>query len=107
MKPKLMVGILAACVCAVPLAATQLKTAAQDNAPKFIRNGSAAMGIAVDVMRAIERLDPELKFVGDQQFLSVTRIELGLSDENKTGAEHLDISSPGKRGMGPEPIESP
>ena len=91
MHSNLIAGLIAAsCIWTAPLAATQLKTAAQDNAPKFIKSGTEITGIAVDVMRAIERVDPELKFVGDQQFVPMKRIEAGLSSE-ATSDGHLDV----------------
>jgi len=59
------------------LFAFDIKTAAQDSGPKFKKNGDASItGISIDVMRAIEKLDPSIKFVGDQKFDPFRRIEL-------------------------------
>lgn len=82
------IGIGAALIlsCASPaLGMTKIRTAAQDaSEPKFVvlyESGKSAVGgICVDIMRAIERVDPTLKFVGDQTWQPLLRIEAGVSN---------------------------
>ncbi|MGQ5524343.1 substrate-binding periplasmic protein [Chitinimonas sp. PSY-7] len=63
-------------VLILQMAYAEIKTAAQiDSEPKYIKEGSAAVGICVDIMRAVEKVDPSLKFVGDQQWQPLARIE--------------------------------
>lgn len=58
------------------LSAEELKTAAQDSSPKFIKNDDGSItGIGIDVMRAISKIDPTIMFAGDQTFLPFRRIE--------------------------------
>lgn len=59
----------------LPAFATEIRTAAQNSQPKFIQNGSAVEGLCVDVFRAIERLDPTVKFSPLESFVPLTRIE--------------------------------
>jgi len=59
------------------LAALELKTAAQESSPKFKKDSDGSItGICVEVMRAVEKLDPTIKFVGDQKFEPFRRIEV-------------------------------
>ncbi len=60
---------------------TILRTAAQECEPKYFRldNEEKINGICVDVMRAIENIDPTIKFIGDQNFIPFQRIEEGVS----------------------------
>lgn len=83
--------VLAASSFSAQAAVFTLVTAAQDNSPKFIKQNGKMEGIAIDAMRAIEKIDPELKFSGEQTFLPIKRIEIGLSPESATGPEHLDV----------------
>ncbi|KQV53745.1 hypothetical protein [Duganella sp. Root336D2] len=46
-----------------------------DSEPKFVLQGTAVAGSCIDIFRAIERLDPGLKFVGDRQWMPLKRIE--------------------------------
>lgn len=71
--------------------AAPLSTAAQDNSPKFVQKGGQMTGIGVDVLRGLEKIDPELKFTGDDQFWPQKRIEAGLSSEVPSGSGHLDV----------------
>lgn len=59
-----------------------IKTAAQNSSPKFFLNPSKqkVIGICVDVMRAIEKIDPSIKFLGDQNFMPLSRIERDLEE---------------------------
>ncbi len=61
--------------------AIELKTAAQDSAPKYFVNEDHSMaGLCVDILRAIERTDPEIKFSGYDHFLPFNRIQKQLED---------------------------
>lgn len=64
--------------------AADLRTAAQDaTAPKFVARhgpaGAQVVGLCIDILHAIERLDPELRFVGTQHWLPMPRVEAGLA----------------------------
>lgn len=68
-------------------AVTEIRTAAQEaSEPKFValnQTGKTVIGgICVDIMRAIERVEPSLKFVGDQEWQPLVRIEAGMSTDN-------------------------
>lgn len=75
---------LALC-CAAPAGAVALlRTAAQEaTEPKFIAvQGAGArhvIGLCIDIMRAVERVDPGLKFVGDQTMQPLIRVEAGIA----------------------------
>jgi ABC-type amino acid transport substrate-binding protein len=68
----------------IPLRAAEIRTAAQAaSIPKFVtveegRNTSVG-GLCVDVFRAIERVDPDLVFAGDQDWQPLARIEAGVA----------------------------
>ncbi|MCG2586053.1 ABC transporter substrate-binding protein [Massilia sp. TS11] len=66
----------------------ELRTSAQlATAPKFISKGrTEVVGLCVDVFRALERIDPGLRFSGDQQWRVTARIE----DELERG--QLDVA---------------
>lgn len=58
------------------LSSQELKTAAQESAPKFIKNTDGSVtGLSVDVMRAISAIDPTVKFKGYQVVIPLKRIE--------------------------------
>lgn len=60
----------------LPAVATEIRTAAQeDSEPKYLNEGGKVVGLCIDIMRAIERLDPSLRFSGDQTWLPLKRIE--------------------------------
>lgn len=64
--------------------AMEVRTAAQDGAdPKFVRlqqGGKPQVGgLCVDIMRAIERVEPGITFVGDQSWQPIARIEAGVA----------------------------
>ena len=72
---------LALLLLAAPAFAAELRTAAQDSAPKFVRHSDGAVsGISIDVMKAINRVDPTLRFVGDTKFMPLKRIENQLDN---------------------------
>ncbi|WP_171014157.1 ABC transporter substrate-binding protein [Chitinivorax sp. B] len=49
-----------------------------ESEPKYVATGNTIGGICVDIMRAVEQSDPSLRFVGDQRWLSLGRIEAGV-----------------------------
>jgi polar amino acid transport system substrate-binding protein len=61
----------------------EIKTAYQDVYPKFIIknvNGTVELyGLCIDIENAIEKADPDIRFVADKEFLPFTRIETGLT----------------------------
>ncbi len=58
-----------------------LKTAAQESFPKYYKINDRAMGgICVEIMQAIERIDPAIKFSGYQAFLPFKRLQRYLQD---------------------------
>lgn len=62
----------------------EIKTAAQESKPKFFYkpNGKEITGICIDIMREIERIEPDIKFSGDQTFLPLKRIEEEVKNGN-------------------------
>lgn len=66
-------------LAATSISADTLRTAAQESPPKFFKHSDGGMtGIGCDIMRAIERLDPSIRFTGEQTFVPIKRIELML-----------------------------
>jgi ABC-type amino acid transport substrate-binding protein len=53
----------------------ELRTAAQPNTPKFYRDNGTLTGISYDIIQAIQRADPTLRFSGYEQELPTKRIE--------------------------------
>jgi ABC-type amino acid transport substrate-binding protein len=77
-------AVLALALACSPLRATEIRTAAQEaSSPKFIALGpdgkTAIVGLCVDIMRAIERVDPDIVFVGEQRWQPLARIEAGIA----------------------------
>ena len=61
--------------------AIELKTAAQDSTPKYFLDEDDRMGgICVDIMQAIEVVDPEIKFAGYQRILPFKRLQMYLEE---------------------------
>jgi polar amino acid transport system substrate-binding protein len=76
MKNYLRIVFIALLILSNNLCAQVLKTAAQDSAPKFIKKSPGTVtGLSIDVMQAISRIDPTIKFNGDQTILPFKRIE--------------------------------
>lgn len=77
-------GSIFALLCSAPaLAVTEIRMAPQDAAaPKFVEtnhDGKRAIGgLCVDIMREIERVEPSLKFVIDQDWQPLIRIETSM-----------------------------
>jgi len=60
---------------------TVLRTVAQDqSAPKFITTASGSVGFCVDALRAIERQEPRLRFVGEDRSEPTGRLENRLAE---------------------------
>ena len=60
-------------------AALELKTSAQDSPPKYyLRDDGSMGGICVDILHAIETVDPGLSFKGHEEFLPFKRLQLYL-----------------------------
>src|SRR5471032_2288513 len=77
--------------CAGAAAVTEIRTAAQINSdPKFIGATSlgreTVTGMCVDVFHAIEKNDPELKFVGVQEWEPPARIEVSIFNKKTDAA---------------------
>src|SRR5471032_2037642 len=65
-------------------AGAPIRVAAQEaTAPKFVqlkRNGRIEIGgICIDIMRAIERVEPDISFVGDQRWQPFPRLLASLA----------------------------
>jgi hypothetical protein len=69
-----------------------LRVAAQQGTePKFLDGSNGAIaGICPDVMRGIERIDPGLKFSGDQHWMPLTRVvsEMAAGQQDAACALH-------------------
>ncbi|MBV6321393.1 substrate-binding periplasmic protein [Duganella violaceipulchra] len=73
--------LLSATCCALMLSASLpahaivLRTAAQEGTePKFIADGKGhVVGLCVDILRAVEQIEPTLQFVGDQHWKPLIR----------------------------------
>lgn len=75
---------IALALASLPLCASDLRTAAQKASdPKFVayyQDGNVVVGgLCVDIMRAIERAEPGITFVGTDSWLPFIRIETGLN----------------------------
>lgn len=75
--PLLLTAILLASAVTTA-AAIEIRTAAQDSQPKFVKDSNGVSGLCVDIFKAIERTDPELKFSQLKDFVPLPRIEDGL-----------------------------
>lgn len=62
-------------------APTELRIAAQEEtAPKYIKSDAGAgVGMCVDLVQALERTDPELRFVGGERWMHLVRVLTELS----------------------------
>lgn len=65
----------------VPAFGIELRTAAQEASPKFFIKDGKMVGICVDALRAIEKTDSDIRFVGDQKFNPLKRIEFLMETE--------------------------
>lgn len=56
-------------------AEVELRVAAQEEtAPKYLSDGAGVSGLCVDVLRALERVAPELRFTGGERWMPVVRV---------------------------------
>jgi polar amino acid transport system substrate-binding protein len=78
MRKLLVILCLLNCVCVAE--AVELKTAAQESTPKYYLHNRQMRGLCVDLINAIESIDPGLKFSGYEKFAPLTRIEAGLEE---------------------------
>ena len=61
--------------------AIEFKTAAQESTPKYYKSKNGTIkGINIDIMKAIEKVDSQIKFVGTQKFIPFKRIKKYLSN---------------------------
>jgi glutamate/aspartate transport system substrate-binding protein len=77
-----LVAALCCMLSALPaFPAEHLRVAAQvGTEPKFLSaDTGAVIGLCTDILRAIERIDPGLKFTGDQLWMPVTRVMTELA----------------------------
>nr|WP_295085397.1 transporter substrate-binding domain-containing protein [uncultured Roseateles sp.] len=76
-----------------------------DNRIKFHPGNTAAPGLSVEVMQAVQRIDPTLKFVGQDVLRPLRRVEaelvagkldvfFGLVRNSERAAKHLVLSPP-------------
>src|SRR4051812_7351279 len=70
-------------LASIPAGATDVRTAAQEGSyPKFTALSADSKahigGLCIDIMRGIERVEPDLRFVGDQNWQPLMRIEAGV-----------------------------
>ncbi len=84
LAPRRLAACALALLCMSPvLAAERMRVAVQENsAPKYadqLQSGSAAQGICPDLLRAIERQDPRLRFAFEPFSQPLKRIEHGMS----------------------------
>jgi glutamate/aspartate transport system substrate-binding protein len=98
-------GIWFCAALATSAHAIEVRTAAQDSQPKFIKEGTAITGLCIDLIKAIERTDADLKFPALTGFMPLPRIEasmlegtldascgLAASKERKEKFDVIDIS---------------
>ncbi|MCL6416799.1 transporter substrate-binding domain-containing protein [Aestuariirhabdus sp. Z084] len=68
------------CLCGA-VKAMPLTTVAQDSRPKYMQDNQGDMqGVAVDILRALEQQDPELKIEGYDRLVPLTRIKRMLKE---------------------------
>lgn len=60
--------------------AVEVRTAPQNSQPKFIKGEDGFSGLCIDIFKAIERVDPSLKFSEMKEYVSLPRIEALLED---------------------------
>lgn len=91
-SPAFLRGLVAVCLllaaCGSAHAITELRTVAQEGTePKFVatKQGGVA-GLCIDIMRAIERVEPSIKFVGDQTWMPLVRVEAEMASGDQDAA---------------------
>ena len=79
-KTKLTFAILLMSLLPLSAHAINLKTAAQESAPKYVLNSDGKMGgLCIDIMDAIQKTDPKIKFNGKNKFLPFKRLQIELA----------------------------
>ncbi|MEN9657544.1 MAG: hypothetical protein RL571_1009 [Pseudomonadota bacterium] len=71
-------GVISAAGLISSAAAIEVRTLAQDSQPKFIKDGATMTGLCIDIFRAIEMVDPDLKFAALVEFTPLPRSEATL-----------------------------
>lgn len=71
-------GVLLVALSVSAAHAIDVRTAAQDSQPKFIKDGAAITGLCIDIFKALERTDPDLKFAPLSGFTPLPRTEAQL-----------------------------
>lgn len=82
---KIYILIIFLCNLSLHALTIELNTAAQDSAPKYFLENNNMKGLCIDIMEAIEKIDPKIKFKGQNRFIPFKRIKKML----KTG--ELDL----------------
>ncbi|MFC7518613.1 substrate-binding periplasmic protein [Herbaspirillum sp. GCM10030257] len=59
--------------------AVELRTAAEDSAPKYLMRNGEMSGLCIDILKAIEAAAPDIKFTGYDRFYPKLRIEASLA----------------------------
>ncbi|KRB72532.1 hypothetical protein ASE07_27065 [Noviherbaspirillum sp. Root189] len=59
--------------------AVELRTAAEDSAPKYLMRNGEMRGLCIDFLKAIEAAAPDIKFTGYDRFYPKLRIEASLA----------------------------
>jgi polar amino acid transport system substrate-binding protein len=82
MSIKWFLAVLFSSVCwgKTMLAVTTLRTVSQDAYPKYYLENGQLTGICPAFLRAIEKVEPTLKFVGSDNFFPTKRIDSDLRD---------------------------
>jgi len=72
---KIYILIILLCNISLHAFTIELNTAAQDSAPKYFLENNNMKGLCVDIMEAIEKMDPTIKFKGQNRFIPFKRIK--------------------------------
>jgi len=65
----------------LPAAAIEFRTAAQDSAPKYVMLANQQMGgLCVEIIQAIEKVNPQISFSGYQTYLPFRRLQKYLEN---------------------------
>jgi len=78
---KLFVVLLTVLFLGAGVYGLDVKTMYIDQPPKFILKDGTFSGLAIDIMKAVEKADPQLHFVGvSKAFTPIARVEKALED---------------------------
>ncbi len=82
--PALVLAVASSIAAAAPIT---LRVLAQESIPpKWLREGNVMAGVCPDIMAAIERLEPRLRFARDIGARSIPMLEQGLANGSIDGA---------------------